>query len=168
LRLGKVIEHRRLIMRLNRFVVWFVFSTLILFVACRATEEQPVVEKQAPPIEEPQAVAAPPEATVKPPPAMDAVPSAETTRSKAATNVWAPGKEGIAVAGLDGGIYEAYAPRVIATVQDALRSHGYYQGETHGYLDEETMRALGEFQKEQGIQVCGVPTPRTRDALFAL
>src|SRR3972149_3715299 len=70
------------------------------------------------------------------------------------------------IQGLDGGDYEPYAPRVMERVQEALRSQGLYSGEVNGLLDEATMEALGEFQKQHGLQVCGVPTPSTRRALF--
>jgi hypothetical protein len=59
-----------------------------------------------------------------------------------------------------------YAPRVIERVQEALRSQSLYSGEVNGLLDQATMEALGEFQKQHGLQVCGVPTPSTRRVLF--
>ena len=52
--------------------------------------------------------------------------------------------------------------------QRALQAQGFYSGEAHRYLDEETMKALGEFQKQKGLKVSGVPTPRTRKALWAV
>jgi hypothetical protein len=70
------------------------------------------------------------------------------------------------IQGLDGGDYEPYAPRVIERVQEALRSQGLYSGEVNGLLDQATMEALGEFQKQHSLQVCGVPTPSTRRVLF--
>jgi hypothetical protein len=70
------------------------------------------------------------------------------------------------IRGLDGGDYEPYAPRVIEQAQEALRSQGLYSGEVNGILDQATKEALSEFQRQHGLQVCGVPTPSTRRLLF--
>jgi len=43
---------------------------------------------------------------------------------------------------------------------------GQQWGEVNGVLDEDTMKAIGEFQKSRGLTVSGVPSPRTRKALF--
>jgi hypothetical protein len=147
----------------------------MIFAGCGPAEE-PVVEK-TPPAEmvEPETPAQAPEKAAEQPetPAEPAKPEPENEppRAEAVTpprNVWAAGKEGVALAGLDGGLYDPYLPSVIVKVQEALTARGLYRGEAHGYLDEETMLALGEFQKDHGLQVCGVPTPQTRRALFAV
>jgi hypothetical protein len=70
------------------------------------------------------------------------------------------------IQGLDGAPYESYLPEVVQQVQQALQEEGYYKGEITGTLDEDTMRALGEFQKEHQLAVTGVPTPRTRELLL--
>jgi len=70
------------------------------------------------------------------------------------------------VQGLDGGTYEPYDSAVIEKVQGALKTLGLYQGEVNGVLDADTMKAIGEFQKSRSLTVSGVPSPRTRKALF--
>lgn len=69
------------------------------------------------------------------------------------------------IVGLDGGTYEPYSPSTIREVQTALKAAGVYAGEPNGILDEATMKAIGEYQTENGIQVSGVPSPQTREAL---
>jgi murein L,D-transpeptidase YcbB/YkuD len=70
------------------------------------------------------------------------------------------------VTGLDGGQYDAYHPATVKKVQEALKIEGLYQGESSGKLDGETMKALGEFQKQHGLAVTGIPTPNTRKVLL--
>jgi len=65
------------------------------------------------------------------------------------------------IRGLDGGDYMPYREEVIVKAQEALRDQGFYEGEINGMLDEATMKAIGEFQKEHGLMVNGVPSPRT-------
>jgi hypothetical protein len=71
-------------------------------------------------------------------------------------------KEVALITGLDGGKYEAYGVETVKAVQEALKSAGLYGGEVTGKLDEETRKALGEYQRRNGLAVSGVPTPRTR------
>jgi peptidoglycan hydrolase-like protein with peptidoglycan-binding domain len=70
------------------------------------------------------------------------------------------------VQGLDGAHYTPYQQSVVEKTQDALKREGLYAGPASGTLDEATMKALGAFQKQHGIEVSGVPTPRTRKQLF--
>jgi Putative peptidoglycan binding domain len=79
---------------------------------------------------------------------------------------WVAGKEGKLIQGLDGGEYDPYSVDTIQQVQQALQSAGIYSGPTSGLLDQATMQAIGEFQKNHGLQVCGVPTPNTRELLL--
>ena len=73
---------------------------------------------------------------------------------------------GALITGLDGGLYEAYRPGTIERVQRALIARELYRGPVNGILDEPTIKAIYEFQKmTRTLQVCGVPTPRTRKLL---
>jgi murein L,D-transpeptidase YcbB/YkuD len=69
------------------------------------------------------------------------------------------------ITGLDGKEYESYKMSVIEAVQAALQRAGVYSGTVNGVLDEATMQAIGEFQRQNGIHVSGVPSPKTREAL---
>jgi peptidoglycan hydrolase-like protein with peptidoglycan-binding domain len=69
------------------------------------------------------------------------------------------------ITGLDGKEYQPYKTSVIEAVQTALQGAGVYSGTVNGVLDETTMQAIGEFQKQHGIHVSGVPSPKTREAL---
>jgi len=67
------------------------------------------------------------------------------------------------VKGLDGAIYDPYKPVTIQRTQRGLRERGLYSGPLHGVLDSPTMHAIYDFQKASyHLQLCGVPTPRTR------
>ncbi len=70
------------------------------------------------------------------------------------------------IKGLDGGLYEPYLPSVVEEVQTALTNEGLYQGEIDGVLDNETMEAIAEYQKQHGIMISGVPSPETRESLL--
>jgi hypothetical protein len=70
------------------------------------------------------------------------------------------------VRGLDGGDYTPYAPNVIERVQQALQTRGLYNGAIDGVLGETTMEAIAQFQRQNNLQVCGVPTPQTRRLLM--
>ncbi len=70
------------------------------------------------------------------------------------------------IEGLDGGDYEQYLVSVVKRVQERLREQGRYAGPADGRFDRPTMEALGSFQKEQELQVSGVPSPMTRSRLF--
>ena len=80
--------------------------------------------------------------------------------------VIAPHHDRALVTGLDGGLYEAYRPGTIERVQRALIARELYRGPVNGILDEPTLKAIYAFQKmTRTLQVCGVPTPRTRKLL---
>ena len=67
--------------------------------------------------------------------------------------------------GLDGGHYLAYKPSVVRQTQHALEDRGLYSGKVDGILGPATMHATAKFQKENGLHVSGVPSPRTRHKL---
>ncbi len=69
------------------------------------------------------------------------------------------------IKGLDGGDYEPYKAAVVERVQGQLAELGLYDGAVDGKLSQETMEALGQFQKENDLVVTGIPTPRTRQKL---
>src|SRR5262245_28560886 len=69
------------------------------------------------------------------------------------------------VKGFDGGLYLPYKPSVVRETQRELTQRGFYHGAIDGKLGSETMHAIGSFQKEHGLAMSGVPTPRTRHAL---
>lgn len=71
------------------------------------------------------------------------------------------------IQGLDGGLYDRYLASVIEDVQRELRARGLYAGQVDGYLDTVTQQAIGGFQKQAELAVSGVPSPMTRDRLFA-
>jgi hypothetical protein len=79
---------------------------------------------------------------------------------------WATGFRGTFIVGLDGAFYNPYRASTVHWVQQILTERGLYSGSAHGILDTETMRAIYEFQRANGIlQPCGVPTPLTRKLL---
>jgi peptidoglycan hydrolase-like protein with peptidoglycan-binding domain len=72
----------------------------------------------------------------------------------------------VLIRGLDGGDYQPYAPSVIERVQQELQARNLYSGAIDGVLSQNTMEAIGQFQRENNLQVCGVPTPQTRRLLM--
>jgi len=44
---------------------------------------------------------------------------------------------------------------LVQLVQNRLRAAGYYQGKAHGIFDEQTERAVNQFQKAEGLDVTG-------------
>jgi hypothetical protein len=79
---------------------------------------------------------------------------------------WAKGFAGQLIGGLDGELYEPYRSVTIEHVQRIIRERGLYTGPINGILDTPTMKAIYTFQEATHIlQVCGVPTPRTRKML---
>lgn len=131
-------------------------------------EPEPVVaEEPAPAVgpEEKEPVAEEPKTEKNnPEPMPQAEPSEPASPPK---HVWAPGKEGKLLLGLDGGLYDRYHAATVKEAQLALSEQVLYAGKAHGVLDEETMKAVGEFQLKNGLKVSGVPTPNTRKALLA-
>jgi hypothetical protein len=80
--------------------------------------------------------------------------------------IWAKGFAGQLIEGLDGWLYEPYLPPTIERTQIELKGRGLYDGPVNGILDVPTMKALYAFQEANyNLQVCGVPTPRTRKLL---
>jgi hypothetical protein len=75
-------------------------------------------------------------------------------------------KARVLIKGVDGGDYEAYKPSLVTRVQEALKKEGVYDGEANGKLDESTMNALAEYQRKNGVQASGVPSPKTRERLL--
>ena len=74
--------------------------------------------------------------------------------------------KGAPIVGMDGELYEPYQVKTIERVQRLLAARGLYAGPINGVLDKPTMKAIYEFQKVAGtVQICGVPTPRTRRLL---
>jgi peptidoglycan hydrolase-like protein with peptidoglycan-binding domain len=69
------------------------------------------------------------------------------------------------ILGLDGVAYRPYKKSLIEWVQKKLRGLDLYDGEVQGKLDEKTMKAIAEFQKEHDIHASGIPSPLTRKAL---
>ncbi len=157
---------------MRQIVRWLMLSSVaaaLLALGCQGPPEQ--VEKA-----EPMPAAEPEPAEKEPTPEEPKEESEPEGSAEAAPagregfstqNMWAPGKQGKLLLGLDGGLYEPYRVRVIEEVQKALKAQGLYAGEVHRYLNEETMKALGEFQKQNELKVSGVPTPRTRKALLS-
>lgn len=70
------------------------------------------------------------------------------------------------IKGLDDEIYLVYKDSVVERVQETLADQGLYDGPIDGYLEETTQRALAAYQERSGIHQTGVPTPKTRRALF--
>ena len=80
--------------------------------------------------------------------------------------VWERKAHGALITGLDGVLYEAYRPGTIERVQRSLIARDLYRGPVNGILDEPTIQAIYAFQKmTRTLQVCGIPTPRTRKLL---
>ena len=158
---------------MRQTVRWLMLSSVaaaLLALGCQGPTEQ--VEKAEPaPAAEPEP--AEEEPTAEEPKQEESEPEGSAQAAPAggeglsARNVWAPGKKGKLLLGLDGGLYDPYQVRVIEEVQKALKAQGLYAGSVHRYLNEETMKALGEFQKQNDLKVSGVPTPRTRKALLS-
>lgn len=62
--------------------------------------------------------------------------------------------------------YSLYtSAQMIRAAQQALRQRDYYRGSVDGQLDEETQRALFEFQSDNGIMPTGNLDARTAQAL---
>ncbi len=162
---------------MRQIVKWLVLSSVavaLLVLGCQGPPEQVEEAEPAPAAEpEPAAEAAETEPAAEEPKQEESEPEGSAQAAPAggeglsARNAWAPGKKGKLLLGLDGGLYDPYRVRVIAEVQEARKAQGLYAGAVHRYLDEETMKALGEFQKQNELKVSGVPTPRTRKALLS-
>lgn len=72
------------------------------------------------------------------------------------------------IKGLDEGEYERYPKATVQWVQKILKDGGLYKGEADGNWNQETMQAIAAFQKQRKLQVSGIPSPKTREALKTL
>jgi hypothetical protein len=125
---------------------------------CAPKESGPALEAQPPLVETQPPQISVPTATNEPPEAILPEGSGETA--------WAENFNGQLIAGLDGELYEPYQPVTIERTQRTLMERGLYTGPVNGILDAPTMKAIYTFQElNHNLQVCGVPTPRTRKIL---
>jgi hypothetical protein len=146
------------------------FSAFLLsgaFIAiCACVSNEPAEQKETEPgIGVPQAPQRPAAPTPYQPvkePVENATPSKEASGRTA----WAEQYEGRLIRGLDGALYEPYNRMTIERTQRSLQDRGLYSGPINGILDRPTMTAIYAFQKASShLQMCGVPTPRTRGLL---
>jgi len=114
---------------------------------------------------QPEQTAAPP----SPPPQreLQVTPAAEPQSLEDSGKIpWARGFAGHLIAGLDGALYEPYRRVTMERIQRLIRERGLYSGPINGILDIPTMKAIYTFQEAtHTLQVCGIPTPRTRRML---
>ncbi len=71
------------------------------------------------------------------------------------------------VMGLDGEPYALPDKGTLEKVQKTMKDRGLFRGEVSGHLSERTMKAVSEFQEQNGLAVTGVPAPYTRTVLYA-
>jgi hypothetical protein len=143
----------------------FLLVALLMMYACtrdrspqKASTELPRAEHQP----EQTTTPSPPQPRELPEPSATATQSLEGSGKMA----WAKGFAGQLIAGLDGELYEPYRTVTIERIQRLIRERGLYTGPINGILDTPTMKAIYAFQEATHIlQVCGVPTPRTRKML---
>jgi len=122
--------------------------------------ESPSSQPPPPPPKDSVEAEAKPDPDPNPNPSTDVQPEPPESIGK---TVWATGFQGELISGVDGELYESYRSTVIERVQQALRSRNLYEGPINGVLDVPTQQAIYTFQQAvHGLQVCGVPTPRTR------
>lgn len=92
------------------------------------------------------------------------VAAAEASRSEGGSVVnWDTGL----IEGLDGGQYPQYLPSALAKIQEHLRGLGHYAGPADGTFCKPTLEAVGAYQESVGLHVSGVPSPMTRERMFA-
>lgn len=127
-----------------------------------AAAPEPAPEPEPPPAPEPE-----PKPTEPTEPTRSSAPSYEQADPSQFRNRWVEGKTGDLLLGLDNGEYEPYRPAFVERVQRALIDKGFYDGPVMGKLDQATMEAVAAFQRENGVQASGVPSPETRRVLFA-
>jgi hypothetical protein len=148
----------RLSRRLLRFRL--IFFVLLIVSGCGSNEPAPKVAT-GPPLTPPQPEPPPQPVQQEAPPAAKPEPAADSGKIP-----WAEGYSGLFIEGLDGGLYTPYHSVTIQRAQRALTDRGLYAGPVNGVLDPPTMKAIYAFQKATHVlQVCGVPTPRTRRML---
>jgi hypothetical protein len=149
---------------MNRTTFHPQFKVCILIVlfavvsGCAPKESGPAPEAPPPFVETQPPQISVPTATNEPPESILPEGSGETA--------WAEDFNGQLIAGLDGELYEPYHPLTIEHTQRTLLERGLYAGPVNGILDDPTMKAIYAFQElNHNLQVCGVPTPRTRKIL---
>ena len=131
----------------------FVGLYLTTVSGCRSAEPVPAAPAELPTSQP----ALPPQ-----PPPQSTEPEAQSFRDVGET-AWANGFRGELIAGVDGELYEPYSSTTIRRVQRALKNRDLYPGPISGVLDAPTMKAIYTFQQAvYSLQLCGVPTPRTR------
>lgn len=139
------------------------FMMLLLLYGCTS---RPPVENTKPPSVPGQPPQVPPPPPIQPREVNDAAKSEPIALEGSGQVVWAKGFEGKFIAGMDGGLYEPYRAILIERIQRNLKERGLYVGPINGTLDSPTMKAIYTFQEATHIlQMCGVPTPRTRKLL---
>jgi hypothetical protein len=155
---------------------WLALSPATLLIvafvgAYSCAPDQPVEVKHATQATEQNAAQA---RSPSPPPEQPRVPAELATSPSipassdetAAQIAWADGFRGELIGGLDGALYVPYGSATIERVQTSLKERGLYAGPVNGILNIQTMKAIYEFQEANpNLQVCGVPTPRTRKML---
>jgi Putative peptidoglycan binding domain len=137
-----------------------------LIAICGCTRDQSMQKK---PTEAPQAQQQP-EQTAPPSPQPRELNEVSTPGPQSLEGsgevAWAKAFRGQLIAGLDGELYEPYRSVTIERIQRAIKERGLYAGPINGILDTPTMKAIYTFQQaNHNLQVCGVPTPRTRKML---
>lgn len=138
-------------------VVWL-FAALISAFGCSPNEPPPKTFSAEIPAEPPAQLPA-----AEAPRELKEAPEAPQPQRGSGKTVWAHEFEGELVQGLDGAVYEPYHAGAIERTQRALVERGLYRGPVNGILDAPTTQAIYDFQKANyNLQICGVPTPRTR------
>jgi len=145
--------------------VCFLLLALLMMHACTRDRSPQKTSRELPRAEyqrEQTTTPSPPQPRELPEPSPTATQSLEGSGKM----VWAKGFAGQLIAGLDGALYEPYRAVTIERVQRIIKERGLYAGPINGILDTPTMKAIYTFQEATHIlQVCGVPTPRTRKML---
>ena len=139
-------------------VVWLLFAALISAFGCSPNEPPPKTSSAPSPAEPPAQLPA-----AETPREVKEAPELPQPQPGTGKTVWAREFEGELVQGLDGAVYEPYHAGAIERTQRALTERGLYRGPVNGILDAPTAQAIYDFQKANyNLQICGVPTPRTR------
>jgi hypothetical protein len=146
----------------SRLRIPIAYLLIVAFVAISGCTPNEPVQKPAAPVAEPQPRQSPPD----PKEVTDPLETKPALMKGSGEVAWAKELTGVFIAGLDGGLYVPYTPITIQRTQTALTDRGLYAGPVNGVLDLPTMKAIYAFQKATHIlQLCGVPTPRTRRML---
>jgi len=127
---------------------------------CRSADSVPVAPAELPASQPAPPPQAPPQSTES---IENALSEPEAQSFRRGETAWANGFGGELIAGVDGELYEPYSSTTIKRVQRALKNRDLYPGPISGVLDAPTMKAIYTFQQAvYSLQLCGVPTPRTR------